>query len=220
MANAVSDRTKLVFIANPNNPTGTIVGKEALTRFLDRMPDHVTVVLDEAYFEFAHHDPDYPDGAQYLREGRNVIALRTFSKVYGLAGLRVGYGFVSESVADAVNRARLTFNVSNLAQVAAYAALDDEDHVRMTLENNAEGQGILAEALLKVGAYPIPSYGNFVFADMGQPGRPIFDALLRKGVIIRPGDIFGMPNYIRVSIGTVEECTIFAHALRSIIASD
>lgn len=202
MARAVNDRTRMVFIANPNNPTGTIVGKTELQSFLDDLPPHVVTVLDEAYFEFARAVPEYPNSLDLLRDGYGVIGLRTFSKAYGLAGIRLGYGFAPEEIVDGLDRAREPFNTNDLAQAAGVAALEDDAHVTKTLENNRDGMARLVRCLEAIGARPVPSHANFVFADLGRPARPFFDALLRQGVIVRSGEAFGTPNCVRISIGT------------------
>lgn len=218
MADAVNPNTKLIYIASPNNPTGTVAPKPAVDRFLDRVPDSVVVVLDEAYFEFAKHHPAYPNSLDYLREGReNVIGLRTFSKAQGLAGLRVGYGFASPRLVNGIDRAREPFNVSRIAQVAAIAALADDEHVQKTVEHNRRGVDMLAKVLVEVGAEPMESYANFIFADFHRPTRPIFQALLQRGLITRPGDLLGNANCLRISIGTREEMTIFVEELRAVM---
>ena len=218
MANAVTEKTRLIWIANPNNPTGTIVRKPDLDRFMQDLPDGVVVVLDEAYFEFAAHVPDYPDAREYVLAGKNVIGLRTFSKAYGLAGIRLGYGFGPAAVIDAINRVREPFNVNCLAQIAGIAALDDEEHVRKTVENNRRGVQILAGAFEKAGAKPCESFANFVYADFGRPARPVFQALLERGVITRPGDALGNPTCLRVSVGTEEEMKIFVEELEKVVS--
>jgi len=217
MAKAITKNTKLVFIANPNNPTGTIVTKAEIDAFLRDLPESVTVVLDEAYFEFAEHEPDFPCSVDYVLEGRNVVGLRTLSKTYGLAGIRLGYGFAPAKIADAINRAREPFNVNSLAQLAGIAALDDEGHVQRTVENNRRGLQRLAGAFEAVGAKPCPSFANFVFADLGRPARPVFQALLERGIIVRPGDVLGAPNCLRVSVGTEEEIDLFVEALHEVM---
>ena len=219
MARAVTDRTRLVWIANPNNPTGTVVRKAEVDRFLSDVPDDVVVVLDEAYYEFAEGLDDFPNSLDYIQAGRpNVVGLRTFSKAYGLAGIRVGYGFAPDAIADAIDRAREPFDVNALAQVAAVAALDDDEHLRNTVETNRRGLKALADAFREVGARPLESYANFVYADLGRPARPVFDALLRRGVITRPGDVLGNPTCLRVSVGTDEEIAIFVRELREVMA--
>lgn len=219
MVKAVTPRTKLLFIANPNNPTGTVVRKRELDAMLRDLPEHVTVVLDEAYFEFAAHLADFPSSLDYVLEGKNVVGLRTMSKAYGLAGIRVGYGFASSAIVDAANRARAPFNVNSLAQVAGVAGLADEDHMRRTVENNARGVKMLSEAFERMGAKPFESFANFVFADLGRPAQPVFKALLEKGVIVRGGDVFGMPTCLRVSVGAEEEMSTFVEAFESVMLS-
>jgi histidinol-phosphate aminotransferase len=217
MAKAVTDHTRLIFIANPNNPTGTIVRRRDLDAFLSDVPDQVTVVLDEAYYEFAADEPDYPSSLEYIAQGHNVVGLRTFSKDQGLAGIRVGYGFASPAVVDAMNRAREPFDVNSLAQVAAIAALQDDDHVRRTVENNRKGLKRLANAFVSVGAKPMESYANFVFADFGRPAHPVFQDLLKKGVITRSGQALGNENCLRVSVGTPQEIEFFERALQEVL---
>lgn len=220
MARAVTDRTRLVWIANPNNPTGTIVRRGELDRFLADVPEDVVVVLDEAYREFAAEAEGFPDSLDYVRAGRpNVVGLRTFSKAYGLAGIRVGYGFAPEAISDAIDRAREPFDVNSLAQVAAVAALDDDEHLRNTVETNQRGLDVLNAVFHEVGAKPFESFANFVYADLGRPARPVFDALLRRGVITRPGDVLGNPTCLRVSVGTDEEMAIFVEEFRAVMAA-
>ena len=219
MARALTDRTRMVWIANPNNPTGTVVRKPELDRFLADVPDDVVVVLDEAYMEFAADLPDFPNSLDYVSAGRsNVVGLRTFSKAYGLAGIRVGYGFAPDAIADAIDRAREPFDVNSLAQVAAVAALDDDEHLRNTVETNRRGLQTLAGVFAEVGARPFESFANFVYADLGRPARPVFDALLRRGVITRPGDMLGSPACLRVSVGTDEEMEIFVREFRRVMS--
>ncbi len=217
MARCVTERTKLVFVANPNNPTGTIVGKAELAAFQSDLPAQTTLVLDEAYFEFAAADPDYPDSADMVREGRNVIGLRTFSKAHGLAGIRMGFAFAQPEVVDAFNRAREPFNVNALAQVAAVAALGDDEHIRRTLDNNRDGMRRIVDALTRLGVSPTPSHANFVFADFHQPSRPIVQALTAQGVIIRGGDMFGTPTCARISVGTEQEVDRLIEVLESVL---
>ncbi len=217
MAAAITDRTKLVFIANPNNPTGTAVNREEFDRFIKNLPKHVVVVLDEAYFEFANeYMRDYPSSQDYLSTGQ-VVGLRTFSKAYGLAGLRVGFGIFPEWLADGLERIRPPFNVNTLGQVGATAALKDDTHLKKTLSGTKDGLHRLADAFKKVGAKPTTSYANFVWADMGMPARPIFQSLLERGVIVRPGDVLGNANALRVSVGTKEEMDIFEAALLEVM---
>lgn len=218
MADAVNEHTRIIYIANPNNPTGTVVRKDAMDRFLDQVPTSVVVVLDEAYFEFAADLPEFPDSLQYVKSGReNIVGLRTFSKAQGLAGIRVGYGFASPQIVDAINRAREPFNVNRLAQIAGIAALHDDEHVRRTVEHNRRGLDQLAAVFREVGAEPYESFANFIYADFHRPSRPIYQALLERGVITRPGDLLGNPTCLRVSIGTQEEIDIFVEEMRQVV---
>jgi histidinol-phosphate aminotransferase len=215
MAQRATDKTKLVFIANPNNPTGTIVLKPELDRFLQDLPPDAVTVLDEAYFEFAADVPNFPNSLEYVRAGKNVVGLRTFSKTYGLAGIRIGYAFASSEIADGLERVRAPFNVSSLAQAAAVAAISDEEHITRTVANNREGVREIKSALEAAGAKACESYANFVFADLGRPAKPIYDQLLARGVIVRP---IWNPNCLRVSVGTPEEVAIFKKAFEAVMA--
>ena len=219
MRNAVTSNTKMVFVGNPNNPTGTIVTKKDIDGFLADLPDHVVLVLDEAYYEFACDNPSYPDSVDYVKAGKNVIGLRTFSKAYGLAGIRVGYGFAPEVIVDAVNRAREPFDVNSLAQAAGVAALQDDEHVKRTVENNKVQVKRISEALSALGMKPIPTSANFIFAELDRPGKPVFLALLKKGVIVRATDEMGKPNCIRISVGTPEENGVLIEALREVLSA-
>jgi len=217
MAAAVTDRTKLIFIANPNNPTGTAVNRDEFDRFMKSLPKHVVVVLDEAYFEFANaYMSDYPSSQDYLSSGQ-VVGLRTFSKAYGLAGLRVGFGIFPEWLADGMERIRPPFNVNSLGQIGATAALGDTAHLNKTLSETKIGLQKLMDAFKTVGAKPRESFANFVWADMGMPARPLFQSLLERGVIVRPGDVLGNAHALRVSVGTREELDVFASALKEVM---
>lgn len=211
LARLVSARTKLVFLANPNNPTGTIVDRHDLDRFIDDLPAETLLVLDEAYFEYAVGDPGYADGFDYVRAGRNVIALRTFSKAYGLAGMRVGYGFGPGYVVEALERCRSPFNVNSLGQAAALAALDDAEHLRRSLETNRAGLAELASLFQSTGCEISETRANFHFVDLKRPALPIFEALMRRGFIVRP---VGLPNHLRVTVGTAAQNASFAEAFR------
>lgn len=214
----VGERTKIIFIPNPNNPTGTIVYKNEVDDFLDKLPEQVAVVFDEAYFEYVD-DERYPDSLDCFRKKRNVCILRTFSKIYSLAGLRIGYGIMPEVVANAINKAREPFNVNTLAQAAAIASLDCQDEVRKRRELNKEGKKFLCGVLNKMGLAYVPSQANFVLVDVGRNSREVFRQLINRGVIIRTGDIFGTEyeNFIRVTIGTMEENKNFIEALSEIL---
>ncbi len=204
MLAAIKEDTRVIWVANPNNPTGTWVGRDALYRFLKAVPSEVVVVVDEAYIEFVE-DADYPDASQWLGEFPNLIVTRTFSKAYGLAGYRIGYGLSSERVADLLNRVRQPFNVNALAQVAALVALDDQQHVQKGVELNNREMAKMTHAFEQLGLNWIPSVGNFVSVDLGQPAMPIFSELERQGVITRPVVNYGMPNHLRISIGLPQE---------------
>ncbi len=212
MAEKFTDQTRLVYIANPNNPTGTVIPHEDILYVLDRLPAGALLVLDEAYFEFAEHLEDFPKSVDLLKAGKPVVILRTFSKAYGLAGLRVGYGLASSEIVTNVDRVRMPFNVNSLAQAAAIAALDDAVHVRKTVSENAAGLERVTAMAEKMGFKVVPSYANFICVDLGSPAMPIFEALLAEGVIVRPGTVLGMPNHLRVSIGTTEEMDVFEKA--------
>lgn len=204
MAAAIREDTRVVWVANPNNPTGTWVGKDALYRFLQQVPAEVVVVVDEAYVEFVA-DADYPDASAWLSEFPNLIVTRTFSKAYGLAGYRVGYGLSSEGVADLLNRVRQPFNVNALAQVAALAALEDQQHLQQGVTLNRKEMDKMTHAFNQLGLSWIPSVGNFVSVDLGESAMPIFAAMERQGVITRPVANYGMPNHLRISIGLPAE---------------
>ncbi|HUB09693.1 MAG TPA: histidinol-phosphate transaminase [Myxococcales bacterium] len=216
MAAAIGPRTKLVFIANPDNPNGTYVSEVELTRFLDRVPERVLVVLDEAYFEFVDA-ADYPDGVRLRRHRPRLVVLRTFSKIHGLAGLRVGYGLCERDVANYLDRVRDPFNVSSLAQVAAVAALDDHAHVEATRVVTREGRDLLMRELPRFGFQVVPSVANFVLALTGQSGEALFQGLLRHGVIVRPMTAYGMPEAVRISIGTPAENQRLLRALEKVV---
>ncbi|MGW8246885.1 MAG: histidinol-phosphate transaminase [Acidiferrobacterales bacterium] len=218
MADAITNATRVVFIANPNNPTGTWLTRDELTSFLDRIPVDVLVVLDEAYFEYVE-EPDYPNGVQLVGNYPNLVVTRTFSKVYGLAGLRIGYGVSSAEMADYLNRVRPPFNANQLALVAAEHALKDTDHLRNSIELNRNGMKQLVAAFEQLGIEQIPSVGNFISAKMPRSGMGVFEALLREGVIVRPVDNYGMQDYLRVTIGTKEENDKFISALKKVLAA-
>ena len=220
---AIDSQAKLVFVANPNNPTGTFVDAGALLEFLRAIPPQVLVVLDEAYNEFLPGDCRY-DAVAWLAEFPNLIVSRTFSKAYGLAGLRVGYAFCDAQVADMMNRVRQPFNVNSVAQAAAIAALDDQEFVKATYENNLRGMQQVTQGLEQLGLDYIPSYGNFVSFQVGEPvlskveeGMKMYQRLLELGVIVRPVASYEMPGYLRVSIGTEQENEKFLSALQQAI---
>ena len=215
MLAAIDDDTRIVFIANPNNPTGTWVTQTALVAFLRRVPDTVWVVLDEAYFEYVRRG-DYPDGVALLSEFENLIVTRTFSKIHGLASLRIGYSVTTPAFADLMNRIRQPFNVNSLALAAAQAALGDGEFVRTSRELNDAGMSQICGGLHQLGLETIESAGNFVTFDCGREALPIYDALLRLGVIVRPVGNYGMPNHLRVTVGLPEENDRFLEAIRKV----
>jgi histidinol-phosphate aminotransferase len=198
MAAAITPDTRLVFIANPNNPTGTMVGQEAIDRFMDRLPEHVIAVFDEAYIEFPESPPDT---LRYVREGRNVCVLRTFSKIHGLAALRVGYGLAPAHLAEILQKARQPFNVNAIAQAGALAALADSAHVSNTLSTNREGMSFYAAALTARGLEFVPSHANFLLVKTGF-GDQVFKEMLAQGVIVRAMSGYKLPDWVRISIGT------------------
>jgi histidinol-phosphate aminotransferase len=216
----VGPKTKLVCICNPNNPTGTMNSREELDAYFERVPEHVLTVLDQAYFEYID-DPAYPDGIEeHFRAGRQVLVLRTFSKIFGLAGLRIGYGIGPADVVTAIGKVRRAFDLSIPAQAAALASLDAPAEIERRRRLNEEGRGAIEGALRKQGfELAAPAVANFVYADVGGDARPLFDALLRLGVIVRPLGGFGSPEAIRVTVGTPEESELFAAALERAVAA-
>jgi histidinol-phosphate aminotransferase len=212
---AVDGATRLVFVANPNNPTGTWNRRAEIESLIASLPPGVLLVLDEAYFEYAE-EADYPDGVDLVRRGLPVVVTRTFSKAYGLGGLRVGYGVASPEVIETLFVVREAFCANAVAQAAATAALGDSQHVQRTLELNRVEKARLADALVERGHEVLPSLGNFVTFDSGEDGRALFGRLLTRGVIVRPLDPYGMRRWLRVSIGTAEENTAFLEALEAV----
>jgi len=209
-----------VYVCIPNNPTGTTNTRAELTLFLDQVPGHVLTVLDQAYFEYID-DPDYPDCVEeYFKAGRRVIVLRTFSKIYGLAGLRVGYGLAPEDVAAEIGKVRRAFDVSSAAQAAALASLGDEQELERRRAQCAAERARVVEILERAGFdVARPAVANFVYADTGSDARAVFDALLRQGVIVRPLNAFGSETAIRVTIGTPEENAFLEEALERVVAA-
>jgi histidinol-phosphate aminotransferase len=222
MAQALGPRTKIVFIANPDNPNGTYVTRAELEAFLQKMPAGCLTVLDEAYFEFAHGTrfPDYPDGAELRKRYPGLVVLRTFSKIYGLAGVRVGYGLCEPVVTQYLDRVRDAFNVSSIAQWAAVAALDDRGHVERTLAVVAEGREMLTRELPRFGFRVVPSAANFVLCEIGRSGKEFFEALLPHGVIVRPLDAYLMPQAVRISVGTPNDNQRLLSAIERVMAGD
>ena len=217
IVDAISDRTKLVFLAVPNNPTGTTSTRAELDGYFAAAPPHVLTVLDQAYFEYIER-PDYPDGvAEYAKAGRRVLVLRTFSKIYGLAGLRVGYGIGPPDVIEAIGKTRRAFDVNTQAQVAALASMDAQDELAQRRRLTREGREVLERTLREHGLEPAgPAVANFLFTEVGDDALPLFEALLRQGAIVRPMGGFGAPGALRITVGTPAENAFFAEALASV----
>jgi histidinol-phosphate aminotransferase len=220
MLDAVGPRTKLAYVATPNNPTGTMTTREQLDAWFERVPEHVLTVIDQAYFEYVER-PDYPDAVEeYLKRGRRVLVLRTFSKIYGLAGLRVGYGVGPPDVVEAIGKVRRAFDVSTPAQVAALASMDAAEELAERRRLTAEGRAALEGTLREHGLEPAgPAVANFLFVPVGEDATPFFQALLHQGAIVRPLAAFGAPGAVRITVGTPEENAFFADALASALAA-
>ena len=209
----INKKTKIIFICNPNNPTGTIVTREEVANFMKKVPQDVIVVFDEAYYDYVE-DKNYPDNLSYVLEAKNVIILRTFSKIAGIAGVRIGYGIARPELISYLGRVVNPFTTNRLAQVAAAASLDDEEHFRKVLNSNQEGKEYLYKELKKLGLFYLPTEANFIFIDLKENAEVIFEKLLRKGIIIRPGKTWGCPNFIRVTIGTTYENQRFVKTMK------
>lgn len=213
MAAAINPKTKLVFICNPNNPTGTMVTRAEVEEFMARVPDEVLVVFDEAYFEYVDN-AEYPDGLDFLARGRQVVVLRTFSKIYGLAGLRIGYALTNPEIVQNLERVRPPFNTNAMAQAAALAALSDQSHLERVRELNAQGLQYFYTALEQLGLEYVPSYTNFVLVNIRRSAAQVFQALLRKGYIVR--DV-GLGSWLRVTVGLPEVNQGFIQALQEVL---
>jgi histidinol-phosphate aminotransferase len=213
---AVTDHTKLVYICSPNNPTGTYIPKSEVEKLLNLLPKHILVVFDSAYSHFATNE-DYTDGLEFVRSGYPMIVLQTFSKIYGLAGLRVGFGAAPGSIIKSILRVKEPFNVNSIAQAAAAAAITDKVHVEHSKLVNTEGREHLYNALTEIGLPYVDSMSNFVLVEFGSRAKQVYEELLKQGVIVRYGEIWGMPEHIRISIGTHEENIILIEAIRSIV---
>ncbi len=201
MAKAITPETRLVFIANPNNPTGTLVGQKEIDRFVEALPEHVVAVFDEAYYEFL---PDPPDTLKHVRAGKNVVVMRTFSKAQGLSALRIGYGITTAAITGLLNRARQPFNANAMAQAAALASIQDEEHIAETVANNAEGIRFFQQAFEDRGWEYVPSFANFVLVNV-KDGDRVFGGLLKKGIIVRAMRGYKLPEWVRISVGTPEQ---------------
>jgi len=217
IADAVGPKTKLIYLCNPNNPTGTIFTRLEFENFIRKIPDHVLVILDEAYYEFAAINPDYPDSMRYRLD--NVLTLRTFAKAYGMAGIRLGYGLGHEYLIDFVNRIKLPFEPNILAQEAGLAALADDEFLGRTLENNEEGMAYLTYEFDKLGLHRVPSHANFIMLEMGAAEKvaKVHEGLLRHGIAIRPLAAFGLPTCLRITVGLPEENELLVKALHNIL---
>jgi histidinol-phosphate aminotransferase len=220
LLDAIGPRTKLVYVATPNNPTGTMTTRAQLDAYFGRVPEHVLTVVDQAYFEYIDR-PDYPDAvAEYLRRGHRVLVLRTFSKIYGLAGLRVGYGVGPADVIEAIGKTRRAFDVSTQAQVAALASIGGTDELAERRRLTAEGRETMERTLREHGLEPAgPAVANFLYVEVGDDATPFFEALLRQGAIVRPLAGFGAPGAVRITVGAPDENAFFAEALASVTAA-
>ena len=216
MARAITPMTKIVFIANPNNPTATIVTADEVAHFMSRVPERTIVVFDEAYIEFAH-GPDFPETLAYVKQGRKVVVLRTFSKAASLAGLRVGYGVADADAIALMHRIRQPFNVNALAQVAALAALEDDSHTLECVRMIEAGRHYLYDEFNALGVKYVPSRGNFILVDVGRSASDIYQRLLKEGVIVRPMTPFGMESALRITVGTPQENRRLVKALRNVL---
>lgn len=209
----VNDKTKLIFVCNPNNPTGNIMTSEEIDYLFKNIPENVVVVLDEAYYEYAIKNPEYPESLEILKNRPNTIILRTFSKVAGLAGVRTGYCLTSKEIANEMTKVKGVFNANRLAQVAAIAALEDKEHIEKTVELNYQSMGMMEEYFEKNSLEYIKSNSNFVFVNVNMDSKVVFQKLLEKGVIIRPGYLWKWDNWIRVSTGAIEQTERFIQEL-------
>lgn len=212
MADAISNKTKIIFIANPNNPTGTINKKMEFDRFMERVPENILVIIDEAYYEYVT-DPDYADSMKHLRNGRNILILRTFSKIYGLAGLRIGYGISKPEILIEMNKLRPPFNTNTIAQIAAKHALEDTDFLKSTIEINEMGKKYLYKELKEMNIDFVPTQANFIYINLKLDSKIIYNKLLLKGIIVRPVG----PREIRVTIGLPDENRKFIEAFKSVL---
>ncbi len=222
IAAVIDDKTRIIYLSNPNNPTGTIVTAQEIDRFLDKVPDHVVVILDEAYYDFAQHFAasrrvDYSHSLDYVNQGRKIVVLRTFSKAHGLAGVRVGYGIGPTELMSYLARMRTTFSVSTVAQAAALAALADENHTRKALINNAEQADVLASGLIELGFRPVRTWANFIYSELGEDSAAVAKQLQSEGVIIRPLGPWGASTAMRITIGTPEQNQFFLQAFKKVM---
>jgi histidinol-phosphate aminotransferase len=222
IAAAIDQHTRIIYIANPNNPTGTLIPAAEFDRFLDRFPKHVIVILDEAYYDFAQdfaviRGVEYSRAIDYVKQGRRVVVLRTFSKAHGLAGVRVGYGIGPSELMSYFARMRTTFSVSAVAQAGAMVALDDNAHIRQTLQNNSEQAERLVSKMTELGYRPLTTWANFIYCDLGDDAAAVATRLQAEGVIVRPLGPWGAPTAIRITIGIPEQNDIFINAFRKVM---
>ncbi|MFI5251007.1 MAG: histidinol-phosphate transaminase [Bacteroidota bacterium] len=218
IAKKINEYTKIIYLANPNNPTGSIFTRKEFDEFYKSVPERVLIILDEAYFEYAKDNPEYPDSMNYRYD--NVITLRTFSKAYGLAGVRIGYGFAHEELIGNLLKVKLPFEPSTLAQAAGMAALTDTDFLKRSLEVNTEGMSYLTDALNALDMHTVPSSANFIMVvrESADEVQHIFNELLKLGIIVRPLTAFGLPNCIRITVGTMEQNKILIEKLKIVLA--
>ena len=216
MLTLINDKTRLIFIANPNNPTGTWLNRSELKDFIDQVPGHIAIVVDEAYCEYVEQD-DYPDSLEWISQYANLIVTRTFSKIYGLAGLRVGYAISSIEISDLLNRLRQPFNANTIALAAAIASLEDDDFVEASKNNNQAGLQQLSEYFQSKGVEYIPSVGNFVTVRFGEQTDQVYQNLLQQGVILRPLANYNLPEYLRITIGTPQQQAMLMEKLDKLL---
>jgi histidinol-phosphate aminotransferase len=213
MLASITPKTRLIFVPNPNNPTGTLLSQQAINDFMSRIPENIIVVFDEAYFEFLDRPPDM---LRFVHEGRNIVVLRTFSKIHGLAGLRIGYAIGSADLIEALHKTRQPFNVNSIAQVGALAALEDDEHLRETKQVVDEGRAYLQKQFAKMKIPFVPGTVNFVMVNVGD-GHAVFEKLLRQSVIVRPLKGYNLPKWIRISVGTMDENKRLIAALKKVM---
>ncbi len=216
---AITPKTKVIWLCNPNNPTGGMFTEKEQNDFLEKVPENILVVIDEAYYEYAAGNPAYPNSLAQLKNRKNILILRTFSKIYGLAGLRVGYGIGDSALTCELEKARPPFNVCSPALAAAEAALEDGEFLNQSLQVNEEGKAYLEEAFTKMGLPYVKTSTNFIAVNTKKDAKTVYEALLKKGYIVKGGHVLGMPGYLRVTIGTIEECKGFIKALSSVLES-
>lgn len=216
MAEAITEKTKLVYICNPNNPTGTIVTQQQVDAFMEKVPENCIVVFDEAYFEFSE-DENCGSGMKHLREGRNALVTKTFSKLYGLAGERIGYAMGPANLMNILQRVALPFPVGRVAQAGALAALEDQEFVEATLKSNAQARAFFYEAFDNMGIQYCPAHGNFIFADLRYPAPEVFERLKKKGYIVRPGHGWGYDTWQRITFGTKEQNEGLMEAIKAVL---